>query len=259
MMTIEHLSYSSISKYLRCSRQWRFKYVDEIPEREKSDALLFGSAWHGMIKNLVEGELLDDAWLDSVHETLPESITCIDDWEPLMLGYKMLQSPNIATTLQGYKFWKMEQYFELNVPGVPIPVVGYVDAIKQNTSDGYGNQSQHIPIDFKTAKRKWTQDKADHDLQATMYIAMMYQAGLITLLPAKFEFHIFTKTKNPDVQILETWRDAQDLIELYNLVGLVYDAIEQGVYVPNNAGWWCSENYCDFYNRCKGGMIDERK
>ena len=137
---------------------------------------------------------------------------------------------------------------ELNIPNCPIPVVGYIDAIQHDMT----------PVDFKTAGRKWTQDKADHSLQATMYIAMMYANGLITSLPAKFEFHIFTKTKNPEVQILKTWRDAQDLIELYNLIGIVWDAIEQGVFVPNSGTWLCSQKYCDFWDRCKGGMIDER-
>jgi len=173
------------------------------------------------------------------------------------LGAKLLDSESITTTLQGYSFWKMEQYMELNIPNCPIPIVGYIDAIWQSTKEP-DRSYEHVGIDFKTAGRKWTQDKADHSLQATMYIAMMYQAGLITSLPAKFEFHIFTKTKKPEVQILKTWRDAQDLIELYNLIGIVWDAIEQGVFVPNSGTWLCSQKYCDFWDRCKGGMIDER-
>lgn len=248
---IEHLSYSSIQKYLTCSRQWRFKYIDEIPVEEKSDALLFGSAWHKMIGLVVGGnDNLGNAWTKAISSVTEEKSD--DAYADLVsLGMKMITSPTITPHLQGLNFWKMEQYMELNVPSVPVPIIGYIDAIRCD-------DNANVPIDFKTAGRKWTQEKADHSLQATMYIAMMYQAGLITSLPAKFEFHIFTKTKNPELQILETWRTAQDLIELYNLIGVVWDAIEQGIYVPNSSSYLCSQKYCDFYNRCKGGMIDVR-
>ena len=54
---VDHLSYSSIQNYLMCGRHWKYQYVDKV-ESDKSDALLFGSAWHKMI-NLVRGNPFD--------------------------------------------------------------------------------------------------------------------------------------------------------------------------------------------------------
>jgi len=236
---IDHLSYSSIQNYLMCQRHWRYRYIDQI-KSEKNDALLFGSAWHKMI-NLVAGTLqpIDEAFLES----LDTSMQSEENYHALS---RMSESTPIKAHLQGLEIKQSELKFELTIPQSELPIIGYIDAILE---DG-------TPVDFKTSKRKWSQAQADKDLQATFYIAGMHKMGMIQTsdFPIKFEYHIFTKTKNPDVQVLETWRTVEDVLGLFNLIGVVSDSMRAGQHVPNPTTWKCSSNYCEFWELCKGGM-----
>jgi predicted RecB family nuclease len=132
---------------------------------------------------------------------------------------------------------------ELHIPGVSVPIVGFIDMI----------QNDGVPIDIKTASKRWSQDKADNSLQATFYIATLEQLGMIKL-PATFKFMVFTKTKNPAVQVLETTRTHQDVFALYSRVNEVWKAIQREVFTPTDPdNWWCSHKYCSFWDVCEYG------
>lgn len=240
---IDHLSYSSISGYLQCARHWKFRYVDKV-ETSTNDALLFGSAWHKMIGLVVgAGREMDVAWTTAINKTLEDANQKHDGFDLYDEGRRLAAVPEIRTAIKSLKPSQIEYQFELHVPGVPAPMIGFIDMI---TTDG------HV-IDFKTASRKWTQGRADNDLQPTFYLAALNQLGLVDL-PTQFRYIIFTKTKNPEVQIIDTTRTAQDVLALYSLVKEVWQAIEAGIYVPNGVGnWKCSSNYCEFWNLCEGG------
>jgi len=242
---IDHLSYSSISGYLQCSKHWKYRYIDQVPT-ESSDALLFGSAWHKMIGLVANGNEIKKSWFEATSKTFEGTEKSIgdDDFNNAVdLGIRMIAVPEIAAMIQGLQPREIEYQFEVHFPSVLIPVIGFIDMI---TTDG------HI-IDFKTASRKWTQERADNDLQPTFYLAALNKLGLVEL-PSSFRYMIFTKTKNPEVQIIDTTRTAADVLALYALVKEVWDAIEMGVYVPNGIGnWKCSSKYCEFWDLCEGG------
>ena len=42
----DHISYSSISKYLRCPRQWYYDYVVAPEEKEENLSLTLGTVYH---------------------------------------------------------------------------------------------------------------------------------------------------------------------------------------------------------------------
>lgn len=243
---INHLSYSSISKYLKCGKQWKFRYIDGLQE-ESSEALQFGSAWHAMIKYELqeENKNLLDSWYAVCEEWNGVKLPSPMPEELIQLGEKMLTSPKITKTIQGLKInlESLEMETELHIPGVTVPIVGFIDMIDL---DG-------TPVDIKTASRKWTQEQVDTDLQATFYLAALEQAGLIQL-PAKFRFIVFTKTKHPDVQILETTRTHADVFALYGFVNEVWQAIQREVFIPADpSNWWCSHKYCGFWDVCEYG------
>jgi len=235
---IDHLSYSSISKYLKCGKQWKYRYLDKLQE-ESSDALLFGSAWHKLIRQHLEHDVtLADTWQENALENgLTEEMN--------LLGQKMLTSPDIVQTIQGLSInpESLEMKTELHIPGVSVPIVGYIDMIQK---DG-------IPIDIKTSGKKWSQEQADASLQPTFYLAALEQLQMIKL-PATFRYIVFTKTKNPAVQILETTRTHEDVFALYGLVNEVWQAIQKEVFTPTDpANWWCHHKYCGFWDICEYG------
>lgn len=246
---IDHLSYSSISGYLQCARHWRYRYIDRQPS-PSSDALLFGSAWHKMIALVASGQgHLGKSTMSSLNawHTVMTTMEELQD-NPIAdgiqeLGERLLDVPVIRATIQGLHPAHLEYEIELHVPGLPVPVAGFIDMID---ADG-------MAWDFKTAGKKWTQDQADASLQPTVYLAALQQSGLVSL-PAPFRYMIFTKTKSPDVQVLDTVRTAADVLAFYELAREVWRAIEAGIYVPNGIGSWkCSANYCEFWQLCEGG------
>ena len=209
---------------------------------------------------------LQDNWLVACEGwngvELPEDVSD----ELINLGQKMLQVPEIASTIQGLEIQldTLELPIELHIPGVPIPIIGFIDMI--------GNDG--VAIDIKTSGKKWPQNqptnllddddlstdikwlrsnRADTDLQVTFYLAALEQLGLVTL-PAKFRFMIFTKTSKPVVQILETERTHADVFALYSLVNDVWQAISKEVFLPTDPGnWWCSQKWCGFHAICEYG------
>ena len=246
---VNHLSYSSISGYLQCARHWRYRYIDRQPS-PSSDALLFGSAWHKTISLVASGQgHLGKSTLGNLNawHTVMTTMTELQDspaaGEIQATGERLLAVPEIHAAIQGLNPAHLDYEIELHVPGLPVPVTGFIDMI---AADG-------LTYDFKTAGKKWTQGQADSSLQPTVYLAALQQSGLVSL-PASFRYMIFTKTKSPEVQIIDTVRTAADVLAFYELARDVWRAIEAGIYVPNGIGSWkCSQNYCEFWQLCEGG------
>ena len=247
---IDHLSYSAINHYLSCQRSYKHKYIDGIPVNQ-SEALAFGSAWHKMI-SLVVGSgtmTVNEAWSNpEIHK----SFDWQSDMEYVNLANRMIESSReVIVRLTPYKAM-IDHKVEFTIPQCPVPIIGYIDMIDHDK----------VPVDFKTAGRKWTQQAADDSLQPTFYLAGLHAQGFIKSsdFPYKFRYMVFTKTKKPEVQILETTRTSSDVLALFDLIGRCWDAIEQGIWLPSGIGSWkCSSNYCDFWDRCQAGKISDGK
>jgi len=269
---IDHLSYSSINAYHYCARSWRYHYIDKVPA-PTAPALIFGGAFHNAIEAFIEACALGKAcaedtpallklWSDRWQEKLDRERDI--DWsndgpdELAALGAKMLSK--LTVTGNGPKREmataeflsqivprvtdgkpEIERRIELHVPGVPVPIIGYIDII---TADG-------VPCDFKTASRSWYGDKADGEMQPTFYLAALAQAGE-PVPDGKFRYYVFTKTKSPKAQIIETSRTASDMFWLFEMVQETWKSIEAGSFAPNPTGWKCSEKYCQYWPICRG-------
>ena len=249
---IDHLSYSSISTYLLCPRSWRYHYLEKV-ETPVSPALVFGSAFHDALEGYVrdketplahhwcgawkaQTEGRDVSWdkeptdyedLGTAMFSKPDTVQLIDAIQPLMAGdYPMI-----------------EERVELNIPGVPVPVIGYIDVIE---ADG-------IPADFKTSARSWSQSRADDELQPTFYLAALNQLGFEMNPDLKFRYYVFVKNlKKPVVQLWETRRTAGELFWLFGLVKEVWQGIERHIFPPNPTTWKCSPKWCEYWDRCRG-------
>lgn len=245
MNDISHLSYSSISTYQTCGRYWEFKYIQKIPQPTAS-ALVFGGAFHGAIEKAIltkssSTEHWDAAWKKQLEERqeiawgmdTPESI--YND------GLRMLGDKAIMEAISNIKASVIEKPVELTVPGVPIPVIGYIDVI---TEDG-------VPGDFKTPNKSWSEDKAQGEMQPLFYLAALSQTG--TPVPGgKFRHYVFVKTKVPKVQVIEHEHDLREVFFLFELIQSVWKGISANVFIPNPTSWKCSPNYCEFWNFCRG-------
>ena len=244
---IDHLSYSSISSYLYCAAAWRFHYLNKV-ETPTSPELVFGSAFHNTIEHFIAGGhqgSLVDLWQENWAKQLEQNpeITWEKDTPEgyCNQGIRMLSHPDIQQGILSIKGERIETKVELQVPGVPVPVVGYIDII---TEDG-------LPADFKTSKSAWTVDKALNETQPIFYLAALNQLGIHTH-NYHFRHFVFVKTKTPQFQTIEHVHQPSQMFWLFKMIQHVWAGIEAGVFPENPTGWKCSPSYCDHWNICRG-------
>jgi len=250
---IEHLSYSSISMYLDCPEAWRRKYIAKEPTKTTS-ALAFGSAFHGTVERMIQNTQYDwqNIWKEEFGKAFTENIALEPDEtseQHYNEGLRILSNNEVQSAITAIKprydevGAMIERKVELRVPGVPVPVIGYIDVI---LSDG-------TPADFKTSARSWTQDQANNSLQTLFYIAALNQAGFE--VNWQFKHFVFVKTKTPQVQVLEHSHKPGELFFLFEMIKRVWEGISKEYFPLNPTTWRCSEKYCDFYANCRGRYV----
>lgn len=253
---IEYLSYSNINLYLTCSEAWRRKYIEKQPSTT-TPALVFGSAFHNTVEGYIRAAAerapakLPDLWHREWAAAMEREPNCewgSDDPDTHRdEGLRLLENPELAvmlnrlTPLRDEAGLFIERKIELRVPGVPVPVIGYIDLV---TSDG-------VPGDFKTSAFAWTAEKAKAELQPLFYLAAMNQLGR-SVPGLRFRHYVITKAKTSKVQLLETQHTWDGIFWLYELVQRVWKAIEAETFVPNPGAWLCSPKYCSHWSDCRG-------
>ncbi len=273
MNELKHLSYSSISTYLNCPAMWKFRYIDKLPSFGNPN-LFFGSVWHSTIEYYIstsamgtealleiygkkwatqlekEGE--NTNWLDPYTGKSVEKST-YEQGESWITGDVKFEGdhPNMAAfldTLQPKKKkgdkekpYYVEEFIKLHVPGVPVPIIGYIDVI---TTDD-------IPVDFKTSGKSWSEKRAAEEMQPLFYLAALSQAS-IRVPGRQFKHIVFVKTKTPKVQVFTTSHNLAQLLWLYRVIETVWNAIEVEAFPVNPTTWLCSKHYCDYWLSCRG-------
>jgi hypothetical protein len=241
---VDHLSFSSITSYLSCARAWKFKYLEKAPTKTSS-ALAFGSAFHETIQTYLtkpDTELLplwSEAWGKQA-----ERVTLDESESPEALqneGIRILSHPKVVYEISTIPRNGVCEYkITLNVPGVPVPIIGYIDYIDQDNGLS----------DFKTSKASWPEDKAKNSLQPLFYLAAMRQMG--ERVDLKFRHYVFVKTKEPKVQVLDTTYQPAQFLFLFSLIQNVWKSIDAGAHHENPDSWLCNSTYCDFWKLCRG-------
>ena len=142
-----------------------------------------------------------------------------------------------------------DQAFALEIPELSKPIIGAYDFVIEEK----GNT---VICDWKTSAKKWAEDKADKDGQATLYCRAFKN---MTGKTANFRFDVITKTKIPSVQILETSRTDEDCNRLLKVFRNVEKGIQAGVFLPNDSSFACACGSCEFKSKCSSwGGVNER-
>lgn len=261
MSDIQYLSYSSINLWLTCGEAWKRKYI--LKEAQPSSpALVFGSAFHGTVEEIIKwhitghldgtGMTRGDVWPMVWGRKMEEEGARVE-WgtdtpeQHFNEGVRLLGNPDVQklidsiTPLEDEAGVFIERKIELRVPGVPIPIIGYIDLM---TADG-------VPGDFKTSSTKWSQDKAEAEIQPLFYLAALHQAGR-TVPGLKFRHYVVTKTKTPTAQVIEHSHTWQEVFWLYELIRRAWDGISREVFPVQPGAWLCSSKFCSAWNTCRG-------
>jgi len=252
---LDHLSYSSISTWLMCPRSWKFRYLDKV-QAPTSPALVFGSAFHNVIgaylaATPVNRVPLSEMWPTYWNQQLEEELeinwgkdtaeSCFNDGIRILSAEGVREVIDDLSVIVDDQGLYIERFVELRVPDVPVPIIGYIDMISE---DG-------TPVDFKTSSRAWNSDKAQSEIQPLFYLAALTQSSNISH-DFRFRHIIFTKTKNPQAQVIESQRSLSECFWLLTMIRDVWQAIDAGHYPPNPTGWKCSERSCEYWHLCRG-------
>lgn len=253
MAEITHLSFSSINAYLLCGHAWRLHYIERI-QTPTAPALVIGSAWHDAVEDhLRSGADLATRYREHLATRLGSEEVAWDNETPESLaavGERMAAAKPIKDLLAGVRadfdpeHGALERRVELRVPGVPVPVIGYIDVI---TNDG-------VPGDFKTAARMWGDDKAASEMQPLVYLAALNQAG-DDGHGWRFRHYVCTKATRPTARVFETQRSPGEVLTgLIPTIVQVWGGIQAGVFPQNTTTWKCSPRYCDYWDMCRGAV-----
>lgn len=252
MNQISYLSYSSINLYLTCPENWRRKYIEKQPQ-PSTPALIVGSAFHGTVERaVVEGAALSALWPE-VWTAKMEADGANVEWgadtpeQHFNDGLRLVSAEPVQKMVDGVRPLVddaghfIERKVSIDVPGVPVPIIGYIDIV---TADG-------VPGDFKTSKSKWSQADAESEIQPLFYLAALHQMG--RPVPGnRFRHYVVTKTKTPDAMVIEHTHTWDEIFWLYELIRQVWRGIEANIFPTNPNGWLCSAKWCAYWGDCRG-------
>ena len=260
---LRSLSPSSMRAYERCPYMYHLRYTERI-RVPNTAAQLLGRAVHAVIETYYKqkrrgGEVLDtEAAFDVLDDALDATLHELDEAgreeieELRELGYDLVEyyveevAPHIRPHL-------IEKRFSFNVPGVDVPIVGYVDLVDQ----------EGTVIDHKTSASPFPADYLAQDVQLLTY-SLGYNAlrsgarqrpgqlPLIHMLPP-VRLDILIKGDEITYQRLD-FRYAQEHVDRY--VERV-NAVAAGIRAADFRPFWQIREpdpavcqYCDFNSVC---------
>jgi hypothetical protein len=89
-------------------------------------------------------------------------------------------------------------------------------------------------------------------MQPVFYLAALNQQGYALNPERRFKHYVFTKTKKPELQVIETTRTAGEMLWLLDMIRSVWEGIDRGAFPMNPGSWKCSPKYCEYWSICRG-------
>lgn len=250
-----HVSVSQLKTWLRCPRQYEFKYVRGVEPERVPLALVFGSAFHAALAvhygEKQAGRALPLDGLMSMFNTVWEEHRARgvpisageNDANPVDLCRRMLAAflENDATDESAIVAVERPVTAVLHDPDtgevLEEQLTGIVDLLVRD--DG-----RTVIVEHKTAARRYGEDQLRFDVQPTAYQLAIRQAGFVDV---GLRFQIVTKGKTPAVQIEDVMRDDHDEEDFLRVAVGVLRAIDAGVSFPVRR-WQCRS--CPYQRRC---------
>jgi len=209
VLPLEHLSVTQLNGFLRCERSYQKHYI--LGERAPaSPDQVLGSAVHGAIAfGVVRPDFKPDeissffgdyAWPRAIDDQGGKDEIDWRDENPVQLyarGALMVETymGQVAPRLQ---VAEIEKRFDLRLPAVPVPIVGYIDITQTGTRPA---------IDIKTSSKA----------QYTILPGWLLQGRVYQLVEERpIDWHVLTKQATPQAitsvesaALLQTYSELQ--------------------------------------------------
>lgn len=250
---IDHLSPTQAGMYLKCAKQYEYRYVKglKIPP---SGAMILGSAYHEGLawrfRYVIENDeqptpsfAIDT--FDMAFERIKKEHLIVDDEEAL--PFDEIQWEQDPGQLKDIGVRLLERYEEELAPRI-VPIT-----VEQKEIMLIGDVPIHLitdlttetkTIDHKVKGRRFSEDDLRQSLQGKIY-------PMATGKP--LDFHVALKTKVPAIVVQEApWNEAEERFCVKQITA-IWQAIHAGIFPPNDQGWHCNEKWCGYWKLCKGG------
>lgn len=249
---IKEYHQSEVGTFLKCGKQWEFRYVMGIKTPPRGAMTVGSSVDAGVTRNLAQKvESNKDLQLSEVLDVYSTDFDIRakeTDWEDddqskqkdmgaqlVMLHHKDV-APKIDPETVQEKF-VLETDAGYNIGGI-------IDLTEKSG----------IVADTKTSKNKYSPDAVSKALQPALY-DFAYEA-LKGKKATGFRYDVLikpTKTKPPELQQVSAKVTDADRSWLFDAIGNMDRAIMAGVALPAPEGaWWCSKDWCGYWDKCKG-------
>lgn len=171
---IDHLSVSQVNEYLGCSQQYYYHRIAKLEACDVSSSLVAGSAFHAaaeyfnvLKKKGIKASLSEMTELFRQYVSVEEKESIVN-WgkgcrnDLLLEGERWLESFLEAQDKKAHVV-KVEERFEIMLPGIPVPIVGRVDVVLED------HEGDICVVDYKTASTKPSEYDIENNLQMTLY------------------------------------------------------------------------------------------
>ncbi len=249
-LPIDHLSASSLNKFMKCPRQWQERYILDKKEPSNS-SLIIGSAFHLGINRLNQGMEVGDYFTEVVEEAE-------DTYGEIVWKDSPEFCRNMAAAML-YHYWELigkyedviatEQEFSVEVPGVPVPVIGFIDT-----------ETTRVIRDYKT-NGSYTTKQAKF-FNRSPNPEYRFQMGVYQLVkPKPAEIHMVTRAKEDPVLLpsdlpslgfgmLDTDKIKTAILDQWNLMNYLYETYGAEHPWPGNVNHEWAGKFCGLGERC---------
>lgn len=241
-----HLSASGLNDYLECGLLYKFSRIDRLEPESISDSLVLGKAIHAVLaifyRELKGGsrltpkdldEAFDHHWERLAHGRGDISYQPGKSFHTYREGGKALLAAFLEQLPQeDCEVCGIEQPFIFEMVGLPVPLIGIYDLVLEDPSGVI------TIVDHKTASKAYAMNEVNQNLQMTIYhlAAKTNGYGNREIL---LRLDCLIKTKVPKFEQYYTTRSPWDERRLIKKVLAVWDAIDKGVFLPNDTSWKC--------------------
>ncbi len=240
------LSHSRINRYLLCPEQYRLYYIERLRPKIPAATLVFGQIIHQAIASFLTRERdpvseFNESWnlVRGILLKYPER----SSWEKLNTIGEALVTKFLSEELPRLGVIRaVETPFELALLNLDIPLVGFIDLIREKNG--------HVGIvDFKTAASTYKPGDAALSDQLTAYQLAVPDATELALC-------VLVKTKKPTIEWHVTTRTDQQLGEYLDKAAYVAQSIARSRFYTR-PGMWCA--WCDYRPVCVGDHATARE
>lgn len=240
---MKHYSASQINMFMRCSAQWKFRYIDGLIE-PPSSALVQGKSFHKAVETNFnqkiesQTDLTTDHVLEAYSCAFDEGMREVEKVSKTEIGELKDEGVRIVshyheTRAPQIKPEEVEKEISIEFDNVDYKIIGYIDLIA-NGGKVFEN---------KTTGKTPTEVSADHILQGSIY-AISTGVDEVT-------YDYTVKLKTPKVVTIPRKITQDDKAFTLALTGKVDHAAKAGVYLPNRNSFMCSRRQCGYWQHCE--------